>query len=154
MAEKTTDAPAMAPAQTPPTQGPTVIQGTGENHWINPLWSCFTPTETCFFAWCLPCFLFGKTSARLDNPSLPNFSYFNTMCGAYCCLLCTGGSFVLQTLDRAKLRRKYGMDGSTAKDFVVSFCCPCCALVQMDKEAMQRAEMQGGYQRTEEMAYP
>jgi len=142
-------------AKEPVSQGATAVpppQGApAGSEWSNSFWSCCSPVDTCFFACCLPCLLFGKVSARIKDPSLANFSYFNPMCLAFYCLPCAAP--VLEAIERGKLREKYHIEGSTAMDFVSACCCLCCTLVQMEKESKQRAEADG-YQRTEGMNYP
>lgn len=39
--------------------------------------SILTSPLAGLFATFIPCFLFGKTQARLDNPTLQNFNYCN-----------------------------------------------------------------------------
>lgn len=138
MADKT-DAPQAT------TQG---SPATGGSQWQNDFWTFFEPMETCLFAWCLPCVLFGKTSARLKDPSLTNFNYLNGMCCAFYCCHC-----IVTPLERGKLREKYGIEGSMIMDVAASWICPWCTLVQMEKEATQRGQTAGGYQRTEGMTY-
>ncbi|MBE7182090.1 MAG: PLAC8 family protein, partial [Terriglobus roseus] len=49
------------------------------------------------------------------------------------------------SLQRADVRKKYGLQGSFATDLAISCCCHCCNLVQMDKEAAwQEKELLGG----------
>ncbi|KAL4993220.1 hypothetical protein BDV10DRAFT_198508 [Aspergillus recurvatus] len=111
-------------------------------------------------AWCCPCILFGKTQARLDDPTLVNYSPINenrlTWCGPNCC----AASFLIQAKKRSDLRKRYGItethlehvlgmqaddikrkhdvEGSLVEACLGSFCWPCCVLVQAEKEVVKR----------------
>jgi hypothetical protein len=41
-------------------------------------------------------------------------------------------------MQRQDVRDKYNLEGNCIKDLVASFCCPCCTLMQSDKEAAHR----------------
>lgn len=97
MAEKQ-DHPQTTQASQPPPQnnsngfGATapIPRPADASKWSHSFWDCFEPVETCTPAssprsishirvankhpvlcgWCLPCFLYGKTSARLQDPSM------------------------------------------------------------------------------------
>lgn len=36
------------------------------------------------------------------------------------------------------MRQAYGINGNTCTDCLASCCCPCCALMQMEKEVVSR----------------
>jgi PLAC8 family len=41
-------------------------------------------------------------------------------------------------MQRSNTRAKYGIEGNACEDWLAACCCPCCALVQEDKEAFVR----------------
>lgn len=41
---------------------------------------------------------------------------------------------------RGNIRKKYGIEGSTTNDCCVSYWCPCCSIVQNDKEVVSRTK--------------
>ena len=80
-------------------------------------------------------------------------------CFAFYCLACIGGSCILQFINRGAVRQKYGIAGSTFGDFCTSCWCPCCQLVQEDKESIVRVSgmnpnTKQPYQRPGGMTYP
>ncbi|KAH3374795.1 hypothetical protein KXW99_006722 [Aspergillus fumigatus] len=113
------------------------------HEWSSSFWDCFSPTETCLIGWCAPCCLFGKTQSRLQDPALKEQRY----CGLY---------WVLLMIKRGQLRERFGIQGSTFQDCWQSYLCPCCTLVQNEKEVEARFSntTQVGYQPPSGMAYP
>ena len=70
---------------------------------------------------------------------------------AYC-----GFSWILQCLKRGDMRDRYGIQGSSVEDCLGAMCCPCCGLVQEEKESLirtQEAPAQG-YQMNPAMHHP
>ena len=62
---------------------------------------------------------------------------------------------------RAKIRNKFGIAGSSGNDWMVACCCPCCALVQHDNEIesrnpkmRQNVDTQGYQANTNSMVMP
>ncbi|KAL4962049.1 PLAC8 family protein [Aspergillus stella-maris] len=162
------------------TATPTPVPASGRN-WSYSFWEFWTPIDICLMGWCCPCILFGKTQARIEDPSLANYSPVNENCLIWCGLYCCSLNFLIQTKKRDELRKKYGInethlerlfnmesgeierkhgvEGSMVEDCLGAFCCPCCGLVQEEKEVLrhlQQGDRQGeeGYQRTKGMAYP
>jgi len=57
------------------------------------------------------------------------------------------------------MRQKYGIEGSSCGDFATACCCPCCELIQEEKESILRTtginpKTQQPYQSPGGMAYP
>ncbi|KAL2006738.1 hypothetical protein VTN00DRAFT_9406 [Thermoascus crustaceus] len=143
------------PLQGPPPGAPLPAQQASSSKWSSSFWDCCSPADTCLCGWCLPCFLFGKTQARMKDPSLKNFSYCNGDCCLWLCLGYCGASWVLQTIKRGEMRERYGIEGSCCGDCMRSWCCPCCGLVQEEKEAQRRIVQEApGYQPPQGMTYP
>jgi len=132
------DKTAGAPTQTASSSG-----------WLNDLFDCFDPTETCLFACLIPCILFGKTAAREEDPSLKDYNAVNGKCVAFSCC-----PHMFLRRERGKLREKYGIQGSWGEDCFATWCCGLCTLVQLEKESKQRAEAAAGYQAPQPMQYP
>lgn len=63
-------------------------------------------------------------------------------------------------LKRGEMRHRFGISGNGCKDCMAAFCCPCCVLVQQEKEAVAQSEKieqasgAAGYRAPEGMAYP
>lgn len=137
---------------------PRVLYSAGHTYQpINPLFCWLTTTGLCG-CFC-PCCLFGKTQARLEDPSLRNFSHCNGDVSTQtsskrktnahpsdffqCCLFTTlslcGMQWILQTIRRGDMRDRFGItEGNCCTDCLVACCCPCCGLVQQEKEAKTR----------------
>lgn len=104
--------------------------------WTFSFWDCFSPVDTCCLGcWC-PCILYGKTQAR--NEGDPHASGLGLMCCAYYCLLHIGGHSILQAVTRHSMRNRLGIEGDGCTDWIGACCCPCCGLVQEEKESLLR----------------
>ncbi|GFF65859.1 cell number regulator 11 [Aspergillus lentulus] len=125
------------------------------HEWSSSFWDCFSPTETCLVGWCAPCCLFGKTQSRLQDPALKEHQYVNGDCCLYALSSYCGLYWVLLMIKRGQLRQRFGIQGSTFQDCWQSCLCPCCTLVQNEKEVEARSNnIQVGYQPPSGMAYP
>ncbi|PGH10241.1 hypothetical protein AJ79_05496 [Helicocarpus griseus UAMH5409] len=146
-------------------------------NWTNSFWDCFNPIDTCLMGWCCPCILFGKTQARINDPSLQNYSPVNDNCLIFCGLNCFAAAFLIVAKKRIELRERFGItqthlekflkmepghikakhniEESMVQDCLSAFFCPCCTLVQEEKEVLARqAAGQTGYQKPSGMNYP
>lgn len=109
--------------------------------------------------WC-PCIVFGKTQQRLVDPRLEHYEPFNNNCLIWYGLSCAGLHWIIQMLKRNELRERFNLEGSQGMDCFGSYCCPCCELMQSEKEARERlnAEQAGtplqGYAKNETMVPP
>jgi len=100
----------------------------------------FDPVELCCVTWCCPCVTFGKTHHRLrKDPSLKDYSAVNPSCLAFWVSTMFCGHLCLQTLQRHDVRTKYHLQGDCAMDLLRACCCPCCDLIQQEKEAAYHA---------------
>lgn len=59
-------------------------------------------------------------------------------CLVFCIAACCNVACIPTVMQRNDLREKYNIKGNCAKDFLASWCCTCCVLVQSDKEAAYR----------------
>ncbi|OJI99471.1 hypothetical protein ASPVEDRAFT_69870 [Aspergillus versicolor CBS 583.65] len=148
-------------------------------NWAYSFWQFWTPIDTCMMAWCCPCFLFGKTQARLEDPTLANYSPINDNCLIFCGLNCFAASFLIMTkkrdemrqklgisethleeilkMEKGDIKKKHGVEEALVEDCLASFWCPCCTLVQAEKEAarIKVGEVEAtGYKKTQGMQYP
>ncbi|PGH09915.1 hypothetical protein AJ80_07627 [Polytolypa hystricis UAMH7299] len=127
----------------------------GGKSWTHSFWDCFSPIDTCLCGTFLPCFLYGRTHARLTDPNLEKHSDVNGSCCGFCLLAYCGCAGILQAIQRGKIRDAHGIEGNGCMDFVSSCCCPCCSVIQSEKEVVARQQVaaSGGYQPTQGMAY-
>ncbi|RHZ62292.1 PLAC8 family protein [Aspergillus thermomutatus] len=122
---------------------------------ISHLRSNLTFLPSGLVGWCAPCCLFGKTQSRLQDPALKEHSYVNGDCCLYALSGYCGLYWVLLMIKRGELRERFGIQGSAFEDCWQSYCCPCCTLVQNEKEVEARSNnLQVGYQAPSEMTYP
>ncbi|KAJ5928991.1 PLAC8-domain-containing protein [Penicillium verhagenii] len=101
-----------------------------------------------------PCALLGRTSSRLRDPELKESNYINGDCCIYLasnyCYLC----WVPLMFKRRHTRQKFGISGSGCNDCMAACFCPCCLLVQQEKEVeTQYTRLQSKYQAPEAMKY-
>ncbi|KAI9860855.1 MAG: hypothetical protein M1824_002890 [Vezdaea acicularis] len=114
-----------------------------QQSWTSGFWDCFSPGSTCALAYCCPCIIFGRTQELRKNPSAfpPTV---NTDCLIFCGLMYLGVPCIYQALKREELRNQYNLEGTTAKDWLLSCCCGCCVLVQENKEVVHRNAIAAG----------
>ncbi|KAJ5792829.1 uncharacterized protein N7503_008807 [Penicillium pulvis] len=125
-----------------------------KREWNHSLFDCCSPGLLCFKTCCLPCLTYGKTQARIRDPSLQSFSQINSSCSIWTLLSLFGSHWILQTVSRGEMRERYGIEGSCCGDCCVSLCCGCCALIQEEKEAELRSKPElVGYKMPGDMAY-
>jgi Cys-rich protein (TIGR01571 family) len=131
----------------------------GAQAWTNGFWNFVSPIEDCAWAYFCPCIIFGRTHARLQDPTLANYDHVNGACVGWLVSSYFGLHCILTGLERSKIRERYNLEGSPAMDFLCSCCCAWCTLVQHEKEVKERTQqnvpLNQGYQKTEGgMAYP
>ncbi|KAJ9363473.1 PLAC8 family-domain-containing protein [Paecilomyces variotii] len=123
--------------------------------WNYSLLECCSPCSLCFMSSCLPCLTFGKTQARLQDPTLQNYSSINADCMIFGALSLGYLQWIIQTIRRGEMRERLGVKGSCCGDCCATFWCGCCALVQEEKEVELRTRPElTGYQPAPQMAYP
>ncbi|KAI9794478.1 MAG: hypothetical protein M1833_000391 [Piccolia ochrophora] len=168
-----TPPPAQQPHQQPHQQQAAHMAGTAPavgphrgpvQEWRNGFWDCCSPSGTCCMGYWCPCILFGKTQHRLKDPTLQSYDTFNGNCIGWWALTCVGLQWAFQMMKRGELREQYNLDGSGFKDCCGAYCCPCCGLVQEEKEVLFRTQgavqpvptgAAQGYQKNEaQMQYP
>ncbi|TPX12768.1 uncharacterized protein E0L32_000945 [Thyridium curvatum] len=125
-------------------------------HWNESMFSCCSPFDLCMATWCFPCVTYGKTEARRKDPSLKDYNGVNNECLVYCGLSVIMLGWIPQMRRRKAIREQYGIEGSSGGDCMTVCFCPCCGLIQDDKEVTFRESFgkTEGYQRNGDMTYP
>lgn len=137
-------------SQDPSTQAPQ-----HPRDWESGLCDCCSPMGTCCWGFWLPCCLFGKTQSRLADPALKEHSYLNGNCCLYYLTAQVGFHWVLLMIRRGEIRNRFGIEGSGCGDCCTSYWCPCCVMIQHEKEVeVQSERVQTGYQAPAGMEYP
>ncbi|PWY78025.1 hypothetical protein BO94DRAFT_603756 [Aspergillus sclerotioniger CBS 115572] len=92
-----------------PTSSEEVRSVTYNKNWNYSLCDCCSPGSLCLTSCCIPGLTFGKMQARLRNPTLENYSSCNGECAIFTLRTFTWTQWLLQTIQRGKLRQKYGI---------------------------------------------
>jgi len=121
--------------QNPPGNGP----------WHAGFFECFSPADTCLITCCCPCITFGKTHHRLNkDPNLKGYSVVNASCLGWWVTACFGVHCIGNLLSRHDIRQRSNpqLSGNFVGDFLKAWCCNCCDLIQLDKQAEQLVSQQ------------
>ncbi|KAK1853983.1 PLAC8 family protein [Colletotrichum chrysophilum] len=119
-----------------------------QREWNSSLMDC-SPCGTCMMATWLPCLVFGKTSERMRDPNLTNYSPLNGECFMISALGSIGFGWLYLMSKRTDIRQQFGIDGSECGDCCTAYWCPCCVLIQHENEVIGRtqyAPVTEGYQ--------
>jgi len=108
------------------------------NDWRFQIFDCLNPGELCINTCICPCIVYGRTSARLRDPTLKSYDPVNHDCFVWCTTSICGLSWIFQMLKRRDVRNRFALKGDEVEDCLLSSCCACCALVQMEKEVSNR----------------
>ncbi|KAF2845076.1 hypothetical protein T440DRAFT_375336, partial [Plenodomus tracheiphilus IPT5] len=104
--------------------------------WKTSFWACCVPFDLCLVTSCCPCFTFGKTWHRVENNGdMTTYEPFNNECFLYWLSHYFCAQSIYQAIALNNMRQKFGLEGSTIEDVLKSGCCPCCALIQAEKES-------------------
>ncbi|KAH8887460.1 PLAC8-domain-containing protein [Thozetella sp. PMI_491] len=132
-------------------------QNVTSQDWSSSLFDC-SPCDTCLLGTCLPCVLLGKTSERMRDPTNPSPELVNTDCMLMCGIMYfTGCGWIYALIKRGEIRERYGLKGDGMGDCCATYWCPCCALIQQDKEVQMRSAagpIVQGYQSEKGMTVP
>jgi len=120
-------------------------QPIGETEWQYSLFDCFEGEDNlCLKGTFCPCFVYGKVSNRMRNPSLQNYERFNSDCITwYAANFCCSLGLIVQCMKQGELRQQFSIKGSAGEDCLVSFFCHCCSLIRMEKEVINRQQQAG-----------
>jgi len=92
--------------------------------WSTELFGCFEDCSLCIITFIVPCYAVGKTAEAVGEQCC--------LCGlGYMFLGCIVGGFI-----REKVRKQKGIAGSLSHDFLNHLCCPCCAVIQDNREVV------------------
>jgi len=144
------------PAPQPEPSYKKYSEQTGTEEWQNDLFDCFEgPDNLCLKGTFCSCFVYGKTKARLRDPTLAGYERINNDCLIFVAssLCCGWGPMIFQFLKRQEVRAKYNIRGDTVTDGLFSCFCGCCSIIQDEKEviARQAGAGAGGYAKPEGM---
>ncbi|KII66333.1 Protein PLANT CADMIUM RESISTANCE 1 [Thelohanellus kitauei] len=83
---------------------------------------CFQHLDSCLCSWCCPCIEIGYIADKVGE------DFF--LC---CCfeLIVPWGPIIFL---RSKVRQQRNIDGSLFEDFLMGWCCTCCAIAQSASE--------------------
>ncbi|KAL0940231.1 PLAC8 family protein [Colletotrichum truncatum] len=110
-----------------------------QREWNNSLLDC-SPCGTCMMSTFLPCIVLGKTSERMRDPKLTNYSPFNGDCVILSGLGLIGFHWLYIMSKRIDIRKQFGIEGSQCGDCCAAYWCPCCSVIQQEKEVIDRTE--------------
>lgn len=90
--------------------------------WTFNLMGCFDDPKLCIFTFLVPCFTVGKNAEALGEDGC--------QAGVWYGLGCVGIGAIL----RWRVREKQNLMGNMIADAVLHHVCPCCALIQENKQ--------------------
>ena len=99
-------------------EGPTQ----GEELWTHDVFGCFGDLRICIFTFLVPCYTIGRNGEELGED------------GCVIGVLYGLGLIPLGAILRWRIRQKKNIRGSMVADVVLHMFCPCCALIQENKE--------------------
>ena len=93
-----------------------------EEIWTYELFSCFGDWRLCIATFCCPGYTLGRNAIYLGDDG--------AICGILYCL----GFIAFAPLIRWRIRQLKHIRGTMVSDVVLSMLCPCCTLIQENKE--------------------
>lgn len=101
---------------------------------------------------------YRHSSTPIPPPYQPPKPQKQQLTKKQCCLYYltaqVGFHWVLLMIRRGEIRQRFGIEGSGVSDCCSSYWCPCCVIVQQEKEIEAQSErLQTGYQAPAGMAY-
>lgn len=112
----------------------TTAGGAGFEHgpWVHGLCGCTSDIPSCLMSWCCPCIIYGQNYEQIHKDGC-------LMQGLIFAILMSCGLSCLVHMNlRANIRNKFNIIGGQLGDFLVTCCCPCCALAQESREITHR----------------
>ncbi|KAH6847078.1 hypothetical protein B0I37DRAFT_445386 [Chaetomium sp. MPI-CAGE-AT-0009] len=104
--------------------------------WKNPLFRC-SPCGPLWKAYCWPCTMYAETEQLLRDPSVPAEKNSRD-CVEFGRDFCIGTYASKLKTQRATIRHRYAIPGTSNNDCLVSCCCWACAVLQHDEEVRAR----------------
>ena len=95
----------------------------GEELWMHDIFGCFHDYRICIFTFIAPCYTLGR-----------NAQYFGEDGVILGILYGLGFFFAFGPMMRWRIREKKNIRGSMLGDVLLHLVCPCCALIQENKE--------------------
>ena len=90
--------------------------------WDSDLFGCFDDPALCIFTFCVPCYTIGR-----------NAEHFNED-GVVLGVLYGLGCYGIHPIMRWRLRQQQNLRGRLISDVLLTAVCPCCALIQENKQ--------------------
>ncbi|KAF9783344.1 PLAC8-domain-containing protein [Thelephora terrestris] len=116
------------------------LDADGKRDWSNSLFGCFSDCGTCCIATFCPCIVYSQITSRLDHlatrgsPHPSGGEVFTSECLGYAVTRILGVSCLLQMGQRSSTRGRYNIAGDGFTDFLATWCCAPCDLVQESRE--------------------
>lgn len=133
------------PTAPPPPPQPTYNHAMNQSHhahpaaglarWSTGLFHCMDDPGNCLITCLCPCITFGQIADIVDRGTCPCAGS-----GAAYAAICatTGMGCLYSCVYRTKMRAHYDLDEGECPDFLVHWCCECCALCQEYRELKNR----------------
>ena len=94
----------------------------GSELWDSDLFSCFDHPLLCIFTFLVPCYTLGRNAEHFGDEGV----LMGIMYGLGC--------YGLHPVLRWRLRQQQNLRGRLLSDVLVTAVCPCCALIQENKQ--------------------
>jgi len=118
-----------------PMQAPVLMQTETVQPWHNLGTDCCSPPATFFFAYCLPCVVYGRIHHRLHKDGqLKGWSFINRDCCGWLCLTMCCCQWIIQMMQRGEIEKKYGLESNCCINCLCAYIVSPCDLAQQDKE--------------------
>ncbi len=95
----------------------------GDDLWSFDFFGCLGDWKMCLATFCVPCYTLGRNAA-----------YFGENCWQVGLMCCLGVGFPFAPLLRWRIRQAKNIRGSMTSDVLAHVLCPCCALIQENRE--------------------
>lgn len=101
------------------------------SEWSVKLFECFAAPIAYLWSYCIPCGIacMQATNAKLVVPE-DNAPIKACLFAVFLCCFGTG-------LNRTEIRKHLSINGSYVEDCILTWCLPCCAMVQEWREVMK-----------------
>ena len=90
--------------------------------WTHQLFGCLDDPRLCIFTFLLPCYTIGRNAEHFEEDGVVIGLFYGL------------GVIALGPMLRWRIRQKKNLEGNMLADVVVHAFCPCCALIQENKE--------------------
>ena len=102
--------------------------------WQHGLFGCCNDIGLTFLTLFCPCVVAGLNAGAVGESCV--------LCGTVGFCLNDNIAIYSNIVIRGKIRKKFGIDGTTVHDCLVSACCLCCAFIQQRQEIKMRRALE------------